>query len=359
MRKMLVRLTAAGIALFAGILLHSLYASTSTNSAPAGPLRAFLQNNARLTKSEMQSVQDGKPVAKLLDTKTNDEVAIFGIVKIQAPPQLFIEKYRDIIEFESGAAVHGTALFHTPPELNDVADLEIDKEDLKEIPECKRGDCGVKLSDRIMRQLREQIDWKSPEAYSQAQSLIRQSFVDYVSNYQKIGDDALSVYNDKDKPQAIREGFNKLLLHSSDFYLFDSRLIQYLKKYPQEKPPDTEDLFYWQKVEFGLKPVVRGTHVVIHRTTHDDHFTYAIASKMLFASHYFRAAIELKTLAPDPAIADAKSFYLLCLNRSFVDGLTGFKGVFIRGTVKKRSRQSLEKYLGNAKTKLESAYKQS
>ena len=76
---------------------------------------------------------------------------------------------------------------------------------------------------------------------------------------------------------------------------------------------------------------------------------------MLLASHYFRAALELKSLAPDRASPGGKSFYLVCLNRSFVDGLTGVKGALIRGTVKSRSRDSLARYLGSVKQKIEAA----
>ena len=86
-----------------------------------------------------------------------------------------------------------------------------------------------------------------------------------------------------------------------------------------------------------MKPVVRASHVVIHRHQQDSGVSYSIASKMLLASHYFRAALELKSLVLDTSAADVISFYLICLNCSFVDGLTGVKGGLIRGTVKKRS----------------------
>ena len=213
----------------------------------------------------------------------------------------------------------------------------------------------IKLSDLAMQSLRRQIDWTSPQAAGQAQSVIRQAFVDYVTNYQRIGDATLAVYYDQDKPQAIRDGFRRLLRHSSQLFQYDPQLAGYLEKYPQARPPGAEDIFYWQKAEFGLKPVVRASHVVIHRRQQDSGVTYAIASKMLLASHYFRAALELKSLVPDGASPDAKSFYLICLNRSLVDGLTGVKGGLIRGMVKKRSRESLANYLGNVKQKIEAA----
>ena len=322
-----------------------------------GSFREFLEKSIGLSRAEMQSVIAGRPVARLVKTKTKDEVAIFGIVRINAPLELFIEKYRDIVVFERGPGVHGGGRFHSPPVLSDVATLQFDDKELKEIPKCKSGDCTIKLSDRTMQALQQQVDWTSPRAMIQAQAVIRQAFVDYVDNYQKIGDKALSVYNDQDKPQAIHEGLHRLLQNSANVFEYDAELADYLEKYPEEKPSDTEDIFYWQKAEFGLKPVVRASHIVIHRNQRENYFTYAIASKMLFASHYFRAALELKSIVPDSARPDAKSFYLVCLNRSLVDGLTGFKGRLIRGTVVQKSRKSLAGYLLNTKQRIEAAQK--
>lgn len=320
------------------------------------PFRVFLTEEMGLTAAEVQSVIAGQPVAKLLWTKTGDEVALFGVVRIYAPQELFIEKVRDIVTFESGKGVLGIGRFHSPPALSDVAELQIDQKDLKEIPGCRPGDCMIKLSDRAMQSLRQQIDWTSPQAASQAQTVIRQAFVDYVANYQEIGDQALAVNYDHDTPQAIREDFRLLLQHSSHLIQYEPLLADYLEKYPQERPPETEDIFYWQKAEFGLKPVVRASHLVIHRRLQDSGVTYSIASKMLLASHYFRAALELKSLVPDGASPGGASFYLVCLNRSFADGLTGLKGGLIRGKVRSRSQDSLARYLAGLKQTIEAAH---
>lgn len=345
----------AGVFAAAALVLSSLAYPATQSDAMSPPLRAFLEKEMGLTAPEMQSVIASRPVAKLLSTKTEDEVALFGVVRIHAPQELFIAKFRDITAFESGKGVLGIGRFHSPAMLNDVAALQVDLNELKEIRQCEPGDCAIKLSNGAMQSLRQQIDWSSPQAANEAQAVIRRAFVDYVANYQKIGDAALAVNYDHDKPQAIRDDFRRLLQHSSHLFQYEPQLAGYLEKYPQARPSGTEDIFYWQKAEFGLKPVVRASHLVIQRRQQGSDVTYAIASKMLLASHYFRAALELKSLAPDGASPGRKSFYLICLNRSFVDGLTGVKGGMIRGTVKSRSRDSLERYLASVKQKIEAA----
>jgi hypothetical protein len=353
MRLLVSALVAATLVL--GSFAHPATQPAAQNDAMTPQLRAFLEKEMGLTAPEVQSVVAGRPVAKLLWTKTEDEVALFGVVRIYAPQELFIARVRDIVRFESGKGVLGIGRFHSPAALSDVAALQIDQKELKEIPQCKPGDCDIKLSDRAMESLRQQIDWNSPQAAGQAQLVIRRAFVDYVANYQRVGDAALAVNFDQGKPQSIREDFRRLLQHSSPLFQYEPQLANYLEKYPQTRPSGIEDIFYWQKAEFGLKPVVRASHLVIHRRQEGSDVKYAIASKMLLASHYFRAALELKSLAPDGASPGGKSFYLICLNRSFVDGLTGVQGAMIRGTVKSRSRDSLARYLGGVKQKIEAA----
>jgi len=80
---------------------------TAENDTLSTPLLEFLQKQIGLTPTEIKSLIAARPVAKLLKTKRNDEVAIFGIVRINAPQELFIEKFRDIVAFESGKGIHG------------------------------------------------------------------------------------------------------------------------------------------------------------------------------------------------------------------------------------------------------------
>lgn len=347
-------------ALMALMFLPGSLAYSATQNEPMNPrLREFLEKEVGLNEAKIKMVIAARPVAKVIKTKTNSEVAIFGIVRIRASQDLLIEQLRDIVNFESGKGVSGVGLFHSPPTLRDVDALKIDEEDLKEIRKCKAGNCAIKLSDRTMSYLKEEIDWNSPKANSNAQSWIRKALVDYVASYQKIGDEALAIYNDQKTPQGVHDAFSQLLDHSSRFIQYDPQLANYLDKYPLEKPPDTEDIFYWQSGDFGLRPVVRASHLAIHRTERDGRITYTIASKMLYSSHYFRAALELKGMVPDSESPDSQSFYLICLNRSFVDGLTGLKGRMIRGTVVEKSRKSLEGYLVSVKRKIEvAAYKE-
>jgi hypothetical protein len=80
--------------------------------------------------------------------------------------------------------------------------------------------------------------------------------------YQREGNQALGVYNDKSDPTEVPQQFaymlsydKALLQHLPDFY-------HYLLAYPDARPASVEDTFYWAKVKFGLKPTLRVLQMV-------------------------------------------------------------------------------------------------
>jgi hypothetical protein len=102
-----------------------------------------------------------------------------------------------------------------------------------------------------------------------------------------------------------------------------------------------------------LKPVVRASHVIIQKLAQPGGLHYIIASKMLFTTHYFRAAIEFKYLYPVTAPTGQPAFYFVTYQRSFVDGMTGFTGAILRRIVPGRSQAGLIENLQLAKQHLE------
>ena len=97
----------------------------------------------------------------------------------------------------------------------------------------------------------------------------------------------------------------------------------------------------------GLKPTIRINHLVIQ----DRPGQTIIASKMLYASHYFWTALEQRILQSDPA--RGPGFWLVTINRSRSDGLKGFVGRLLRGRVRSEAQKGTEATLRVTKAKLE------
>jgi len=131
-------------------------------------------------------------------------------------------------------------------------------------------------------------------------------------------------------------------------------LLRYLRSYPSDPPAGAEDFLYWTVVNFGLKDTVRVNHVTIYpledRATGA---THAIATRQLYASHYFHTTLELRFLLGDPREDDSAHTALISITRSRNDGMTGFLGVFLRPVITRRSRAGVVDYLTHVQEQVE------
>ena len=73
---------------------------------------------------------------------------------------------------------------------------------------------------------------------------------------------------------------------------------------------------------------------------------------MLYSSHYFWTALELRVLLPDAT--RGPGFWLITVNRSRSDGLSGFTGRVIRGRPRSEVANGARAALVATKTRLES-----
>ena len=124
-------------------------------------------------------------------------------------------------------------------------------------------------------------------------------------------------------------------------------LLKYLLEYPGSPLSGSTDFLYWQEAHFGLKPTIRINHLVIQ----DRPGQTVIASKMLYASHFFWTALEQRILQPDPA--RGSGFWFVTISRSRSDGLKGFIGRLVRGRVRSEAQKGTEAALTLTKARLE------
>jgi hypothetical protein len=129
---------------------------------------------------------------------------------------------------------------------------------------------------------------------------------------------------------------------------------QYLLSYPNARPANIEDTFYWARVKFGLKPTLRIVHVVTMRGASSDEVAYAIAEKQLYSSHYFETALDLSLCIRGSEDPTNPGFYLIMAMGSEQAGLTGLKGSIVREAAVGRSVSSLRNALTTIKNTLES-----
>jgi hypothetical protein len=308
---------------------------------------AYIKANVKLTADEHQQLLAGQPVTQHLDTDPEKEVAIFGAVWVNAPMARYLSALKDIESFEKGGNFLVTKRISEPPRLEDFDQLSLPPDDITDLKDCKVGDCEVKLSETALTRIQKETDWSKPTATGDVERSIRRLAHEYVTGYLEGGNSRLAVYRDAKRPTFVAKEFAAMVNGMPFLTSSLPDLKKYLLDYPGVKLPNAESFLYWQNVKFGLKPTIRVNHVTIA----DQQPHVAVASKMLFASHYFWTAIELRVLVPDPARGEG--FWFANVNRSRSDGLDGFTGSVIRGRVRDETEQGMQGALAMLKKRME------
>jgi hypothetical protein len=316
-------------------------------SLPA-ELDAFLRDEARGGTADREALLSGAPVIKLLDADRDTEVAVFGAVWVNAPSALYVEQVKDIEQFERGGGFRLTKRFSDPPSLDDLAALNISDEDLDELKDCRVGDCSLKLDAVALQRLREKVDWQKASAKADARAILRLLALEYVLRYREAGNASLAVYRDHERPTYVANEFRSMIDRLPRLATELPDLKRYLLDYPKAVLANSTDLLYWQEVQFGLKPTVRISHLIIQERPGST----VVAAKMLYSNHYFWTALELRVLLDDPA--RGRGFWFITVNRSRSDGLSGFKGRIIGARVRSEVQNGTRAALTAVKTKLES-----
>ena len=311
-------------------------------------LASFLTEEAHATPAERDGLLAGDSLVKRLDADPAKEIAVLGAVWVNAPAKLYVDQVKDIEQFERGGGFRITKRISTPPVLEDFELLTISDQDFEDLKTCKVGDCVLKLDADGVQALRAEVDWGKPTAKADAIALFRRLALHYVNGYREGGNDKLGIHRDKERPTFVGNEFRSMVDRLPRLAAELPDLTRYLLEYPNATLSHATDFLYWQETQFGLRPTVRISHLVIQE--HPDQTV--VASKMLYASHYFWTALELRVLLPDKA--RGPGFWLVTVNRSRSDGLGGFTGRVIRGRVRSEVEDGTRAALAATKTRLES-----
>lgn len=77
-------------------------------------VEAFLKEKLGLKAGEIASVEEGKPFAAFADAADEREVALFGVVRLDAPALFVGENYRKILSANEGVNREGPGFFSDP-----------------------------------------------------------------------------------------------------------------------------------------------------------------------------------------------------------------------------------------------------
>ncbi len=315
-----------------------------------GPVQTFFRQNIGSSESEIAQIDKGKAVAKIIQSSKSSQVFVFGATSIKAEPGGYVQLANDIDRLGALPGYQAVRRISNPPTISDFSGFGVDSGDVDELRKCKPGDCDVQLPEENIQHFRSAIDWSGPDPVNQVNALAKKMALESLLAYEKGGNAALGTYRDKTAPAQVSEQFRSLLARSTILPEIFPVLYSYLLEYPKASLPGSSSVFYWEKVNFGLKSTLRINHQIVARMTGEHGPTDVIAIKQLYASHYFQTALDLSFCIPR---TPGSGFYLITVKGSEQAGLTGPKGTLVRKVAVDKTRSSLDKSLQMLKMQLE------
>ena len=307
-----------------------------------------------LTSEQRASIEAGRAVAKVLPWGGPSEVYVFGAVHVDGAPETYLKAARDVSRLWGTPGYLGVGELPAEATVSDLTPLTLEADDVKALKNCREGSCDVQLPTASIQAVRDTVNFSRPDAAEQVNALARQMIVALLRQYRQGGLRALGEYRDQEHPARVSDEFETMMNRASVLPDVIPELRRYLLEYPNAALPNADSFFFWEKVDFGLKPTIRVNHAMIARgRTTGGHEYGTVAIKQLYATHYFHTALDVSVCVDDGATGPARGFYLLTIKGSQQEGLTGLKGSILRKVVVDKTRTSLERVLASIKRTVE------
>jgi len=316
---------------------------------PVTEFHKSLADKAALDEIDFAALARGETVVNLLPAKDKREVAVCGLVGLRVPAEVFLESFRESMTRKSNAAILEIGRFSSTPTLTDLQGFTIEDRDIDDMRACLVGDCRLKLSAGMIERFRNEMDWDAPDYRIRATHLLKAMLLDYVNDYLARGDAALIEYNDKSK--AIRLADEQRALMASSAYMnILPGFPQLVKGNSKPEMSIVENAIVWSKIKFGLKPVFAINHILVYRRAQEAGLQVLVASKQIYANHYFDSSLALTAFVHVPGSNPGS--YLFYENRSRADGLEGAFSQIKRSLVEGKAVDGLKTILETSRANL-------
>ncbi|HEY6358352.1 MAG TPA: hypothetical protein VIX35_08900, partial [Vicinamibacterales bacterium] len=189
--------------LLVGLMLPREAAPVAQTPMPAAlPARFdhYLSTVVRPAARDRSRLLNGEPITKLLDTGDASEIGVFGAVWIHSSPERYVAAVNDIEAFEHGGAFRVTKRISDPPRFEDFAALTLSPSEVRDLRNCRVGDCKLKLDRASLDAIRTRVDFTKPTAASEAEAVMRERLFAEATAYRVGGNTALPVYQDDSRP---------------------------------------------------------------------------------------------------------------------------------------------------------------
>jgi hypothetical protein len=309
---------------------------------------AFFQPTVTITSLQRSTLQQGYPITQLLPTGGQED-AVFTAVSVGIDGDRLVAWERRIEELKKGKYVLAVGRFSDPPRIEDLAGLELDRDDIDDLRKCRAGHCQLKLSAKEMARLRTAAAHARGDATRAIQEAFRRVIFERVKLYLTSGQ--VPPYEDQHAPVQPGASFAKLMQATPFLINHAPELSEHLLEYPSKPLTGVESFLYWSRERAVGKAIISVTHVNIVRYHAAGMPEVLIVNRDIYSSHYVNASLSVTALT---SRTPSDSNYLVYTNRTEVDILHGiFEGV-IRSVMQNRVRDATTRELEVYKQRLES-----
>lgn len=341
------------LAVLAGFVASVLVAVPSPGSPPAPDqlVHAYRMNGVKVSDKDFRKLDQGEVLSKKIHTDVDQETVSLHTVRINVPPEFLWREYRSHeMSMETASALE-FGVFELGPAAWYIGPLTLDDKDLGLLRKCKVGNCKLKLDAAWIRRFHGEVKWSSPGAGRDALALYKWLLTDYADAYRLRGDAALTYYHDKKHAVAVAEQFEGILQQSRYLCGDLPELCDYMRAYPDAELGGLTDTVFWIKEDVGARRKVTSlVHQMLYVPPGGSELV--LASKQLYANHYFESALGLTRIIPAPG-GDAS--YLIHLYRARIDALRGW-GLF-HGRIHGGIRNKIAERLASTKRRFEARWR--
>jgi len=118
-----------------------LFTGVTTQAQNAEPSR-FFREYVGLNDDQIAAILNGKAIAKIVESRTPDEVFVFGAVHVESTPDKYLKFASDVDSLRKLPSYLAIQKFSNPPQLSDLEGFSLDAEDIKDLKNCEPGHCG-------------------------------------------------------------------------------------------------------------------------------------------------------------------------------------------------------------------------
>ncbi len=307
----------------------------------------FFQPSVTVAAAERLRLERGETIVKSV-AAGDGQVAIFSASRTAVSGDRLLRWVHRIDAMKRGRYAPAVVRFSDPPQLDDLATLELDADDLDGLRACRPGSCGLKLSETEMAVLVPLARARRAGWQTEVQRAFRAAMLARAERYLAEGLAGQPAYHDRAAPVRLDDEFGALLRQTPFMRERVPGLADFLTRYPAGGSPDIQSFIYWSKEMLGRKPVVSITHVTMARPNGGPEAV--VASRQVYASHYMAGSLAITAIVGGRGGAPR---YLAYLNRSRVDVLDGFFGGLVRRIVERRLRDEAGQVVDALRRRLE------